>query len=137
MTDFAIPGLMPVTTPIYDETPPVFRLERHRALDSKWAGVERLGPVTFFNPGEAPVVPSVSAASAILEFRPRLHEGCTAKTLKSEDDKIVINDAELWDFTVPPQELDLMPGIWDWKFIVTDTDGETYLAYTGTLLVTP
>ncbi len=132
--DFAIPGLMPLDSPIDDVTPDHTWLEPHDAINSEWAGIPVLGP--YLIDGIAPAYP---AASAVMVF--------TADRLHCQDWALVIgSDPELpgdvsimlpdqWEFSVPPQPLPLHPGNWDWFFIVTDSRGEEVRAWSGSILI--
>lgn len=127
-TNFALPGLMPLDSPVADVTPPYVTLTPFRAEDSKWDGIEAIGPVTING-----IAPEETALAAELVLRHELPGICPI-TLTTENGGVVIADAVSWYFYVPAQALHVIPGPWRWKFRVT-TDSGTKTYYEGVLPV--
>jgi hypothetical protein len=67
--------------------------------------------------------PTDNAADAKIEIRPQVSNPETSATLTVADGNIVINDATTWDFTVPPQTIDLRPGRYVASFRTEDVNG--------------
>ncbi len=133
MTEFAIPGMMPVSSPLYDTLPPRPVLSPYRLGNSLWGGISSIGPITrngapFPHP----------AVRVLLEFSSAAHGRRIQWVLDSDeggDGSVTIVNAGTWAFQVPPQPLPLRQGNWDWSFKVVDSTGETHNPYTGTISV--
>lgn len=137
MTDFALPGLMPIDSPKWDVTPPFIALSSHRASDSEWVGIETIGPVTIN--GETPVT---AAARIVLEFIPlfRAERDCVIFDTEEGADGIVEFESggeALWHATVPNQPLPLTPGNWSWRIRFIDTADKSWELYRGIISVLP
>jgi hypothetical protein len=134
MTDFAIPGLMPVTAPLYDSKSAFYDLPSYDKANTLWPGIALLGPV-YQDDGETPPVNAASAAT--LSFRgPTSPEDEAADlVLSSADGKVVISNEILWRFSVPAQALGLARGVWSWVFSVTSNGAEIVIAE-GSLTIT-
>ncbi len=135
MVDFAVPGLMPITSPKYDVAPRFYELEPHCASDTNWIGMASIGPVTIND--EAPVFP---AARALMIFTPQINPERVCVIFDSEegaDGIIEIADPETWFFEVIEQPLPVWPGMWRWEFKVIDSQDVAIKLYEGQILVTP
>lgn len=153
MSDFALPGLMPQTSPLYEALPKRVPLSPHRASSSLWQGIDAIGPIEINN-----LAPDYPAQYVRMEFRPRLREQDEPVVLESgllvmlhtgehvfsgeelaalDYNQIEILDPETWFFQIPPQPLSLAPGLWDWKILIEDTNNVRNVFYEGSLLVRP
>lgn len=135
MTEFAIPGLMPIDAPTFEVTPKFLELSPHSASNSLWVGIASIGPVTI---NEEP--PPYPASRVIMELVPQIESEIRCIVLDSEeggDGTINIVDAATWYFGVPAQALPAWPGLWAWKITVIDSRGEAFKPFQGQLLVTP
>jgi hypothetical protein len=135
MTEFAVPGLMPIDSPKFDVTPPFLAFESQSASDTLWEAVSSIGPITFND-----YAPTFAAIRATLIFTPQFkpeHKCVIFDSDEGGDGTIAISDADIWYFEVPPQPLPLYPGLWRWKFTVTDTRGVSMKLYQGQILITP
>ena len=134
--NYAVPGLMPVTSPKADtsilEVKPELLLETHVHGDD-WPGVVSIGPITVNG-----AVPANPVAWATMTFRRRV--GCTpALILSSENGEIVLDDAVGWVMSIPAVQASdfvLNVGIWEWDIkAIEATSGELYRLYSGWLQV--
>lgn len=135
MTEFAVPGMMPVTAPKYEADQVFFEFEPHSASDSLWEGVTSIGPVTIN--GEPPYFP---ATRAYMMFVPQMGSADACVIFDSEpnaDGEVMIDSPSLWAFSIPEQNLPLWPGMWGWSFHVLDSRGESLKLYEGQILINP
>lgn len=135
MPNFAIPGLMDLSTPGSDAIQPWVPLANHDVNNTLWQGIPAVGPITI-NGSPIPV----EAAAAVMKFS----AGADGKVLaafkcttdpEDGDGAVTLVDAAAWTFSVPAQALGLPVGLWYWWFVVTDANGNTTPAYRGTLVV--
>jgi hypothetical protein len=141
--DFAIPGLMPLGSPIDDVTPPYHVLEPHDLFNSLWAGIPELGPY-LTSEGVAPAYPAVSARMVFTASSrrpsnvPRKYRDWVwvlGTDLETSDGEVQIMLPAEWVFRVPEQPLPLWHGNWDWVFIVEDSRGESWRTHSGRILI--
>lgn len=140
MSTFAIPGLMPVCSPKYDETVPPFILYPHCVSDTLWEGIDPIGPI-LRDDGEGNLTaPPTAAARLLIEFVPRMHPERECVVFDSEpgaDGLTEIVNAETWAFSVAAQPLPLDVGWWDWQMKVVDVLDVATVIYKGSILITP
>lgn len=135
MTEFAIPGLMPINSPKFDVAPAFLELEPHSASATNWIGITSIGPITVNN--EAPVYP---ASRVYMVFTPQYDPSSACVVFDSDvgaDGIIQISSAETWFFEVPEQPLPLWPGLWKWEMHVVDSQDVRHPLYTGQILINP
>jgi hypothetical protein len=133
MSEFAIPGLMTPSAPIYEATPCVLQLEAHDSSNTNWIGIASIGPILIN--GEAPPLP---ASRVLLELFPPFGSEQGMLIFDSEDGAdgtASIDDAATWEFVIPVQPLPAIPGLWRWRFRVITPDEATTTIYRGQLLV--
>ena len=133
--NFAIPGLMPVTTPKYENalslSPETVFFEPCVEGDD-WEGVPTVGPVTFN--GQQP---SAALSSARLVFYESIIT-YPELVLTSGAGNIVIEDAVTWEMSipiVPAESFTLKAGTYKWVIETTDADGVVRSLYKGILEV--
>lgn len=134
--NYAVPGLMPVTSPKQEAAMPllpiVIFLEPH-VMGDDWAGIPTIGPVLF---NDAP--PSTTLAVArIIFFRNNLSEH--ELIIDTSSPYFTIVDDATWEMTigvVPGVEFTLTEGQWEWIIDVEDADGIKQTLYRGTIEVT-
>ncbi len=133
MSEFAIPGLMPTTSPVAEVTPQYLQFESHDSSNTNWVGVESIGPILINDES-----PTVEAARVILEFVPQLYPDRECVVFDSEPDAdglIVIEEPDTWEFVIPPQPLPLCPGLWDWRLRVVTVEDVSITLYNGQILI--
>ncbi len=135
MTEFSIPGLMPIDSPVTEVTPQFLSLEPHNHSDTDWIGISSIGPMTIN--GETP---AVAAERILMEFIPQLYPERECVVFDSEPDAdgtITIEDGETWQFAIPAQPLPLFPGLWDWVIRVVTEEDKSVQLYKGQILILP
>jgi hypothetical protein len=133
MSEFTIPGLMPTNSPIIEITPQNLSLESHDSTNTNWIGIASIGPITIN--GERP---AQIAARVVMEFVPQLYPDRQILIFDSEpgaDGLIEIEEADSWEFVIPPQPLQASLGLWDWLFRVVTPDNASITLYRGQILV--
>ena len=135
-SDYAIPGLMPLTSPVAEtEAPLPSVLEPHSLAQTLWQGIESIGPYTIND------LPPYFSAEKVTMTLINGNWPCVSYTLSSEpvegEGTITIHDSATWWFSIEAQALPLLPGIWEWKIFVTDFRGEILPIFSGILPITP
>jgi hypothetical protein len=134
--NYAIPGLMPVTSPLAELLPLLIRLETYYKANSPWPGIESIGPVLVNDE-----VPASPAALVVMEFAEDTDFQNICYTLASDasaDGTVTIDgDGSTWLFEVPDQDLPLHIGMWHWRLLITAVDESVLKIYGGTLLIQP
>lgn len=119
-------------TPVADATAPCYSLPSHDSRKSKWVGISSLGPVTNTDGESLPT----SAQEAYLSFwGPTSPDDDPDLVLSSLTGAVVIENAVAWLFSVPPVELALAEGVWNWRFEVFDGDVLTPVIQLGIITV--
>jgi len=130
LPNYAIPGLMPVTSPLSEGAPLHVNLPVYYKANELWDGIESIGPTTRDS----------DAATVKMEFALDSSFESMCLTLASDGSEtgtVTITDAETWLFAVPAQELPLDVGLWFWRIHVTGDDAVTWRAHQGTLVIQP
>lgn len=106
-----------------------------RASDGVWPGSSLLGPFTVPGPyGTGSVSPAYDAVRAEVLFTSESGDGLV--TFDSEDGAdglVTIVNPATWLFVIPEQPLYLAIGTWNWKLVVTDSQGNRTECYSGSI----
>jgi hypothetical protein len=109
-------------------TPKEYTIAPHVSGDS-WNGIDLI----TISINSAP--PDEELVSAKIQFR-KSSMGSVFLTLDSADGSVVIEDAALWQMSVPSQIVSLSPDDYYWDLQTTDASGsiKTYVKGTWTIL---
>lgn len=132
-SQFTIPGLMEIQSPLSDAVPLIHRLPSYSRANSQWGGIAVVGP--YFQ--NEPTV----ATRALMEMSLNSDMTLPFYTLDSVSSEprgeIDIINSVSWQFSVPPQPLPLRAGLWYWTFKVETFGGAIFQVDSGRLLVRP
>lgn len=140
MNNFAVPGLMPMTAPKFDNATMLLSLYPHQQHTTMWVGIDAIGPILFEDQEGVFTSPPADAARMVLEFWPKMYPERECVVFDSEagaDGLTTIVSPESWLFAVHPQPLPLVAGWWDWRIYVVDVEDHRTDLYDGQIQILP